>query len=143
MERKEVALPEGVIDAHEWRRCLGWAKLSSILDKYLEAMRPGSRQEKQSNPGCLCGCGESPTGKGRLFCQGHSILMVELAKRYVRGEVRPDEEQMRYLKTSGKLDAACARVRIEDSSGRRRDSQARELAKPRPGWTGRITRGGV
>lgn len=132
VEKDEAVLPEGVIDAREWRRCLGWAKLSSILDKYLETLRPEGRQEKQSNPECLCGCGE-PVQKGRLFCQGHSILMVELAKRYVRGEVQPDKEQMRYLRDSGKLNAARTRVRVEDSSGRRRDSQARELAKPRSG----------
>lgn len=146
VEKKEAALPEGVIDAHKWRRWLGIAKLASILGKYLDATRPEGKQveeQQRPNPECLCGCGESPTGKGRLFCQGHSILMVELAKRYVRAELQPDKEQMRYLETSGKLDAARARVRVEDSSGRRRESQALRPAKPRPGSTGRVTRGGV
>ena len=94
--------------------------------------------ERRSNPECLCGCGE-PVQKGRLFCQGHSIRMVELAKRYVRGEVRPDEEQMRYLETSGKLDAARVRVQVEDSSSRgRRPSEGMRVERAEPRMVPRV-----
>ena len=113
VEKDEAALPEGVIDAHEWRRWLG---------------------QQRPIETCLCGCGET-VREGRLFCLGgHSDRMVELAKRHVRGEVQPDEGQMRYLEISGKLDDARARVRAEDSSSRgRRPSQGMraERAEPR------------
>ena len=110
VEKMEASLPEGVIDAHEWRRWLG---------------------QQRPIETCLCGCGE-PVREGRLFCLGgHSVRMVELAKRHVRGEVQPDEGQMRYLETSGKLDAARARVRVEDSSGRGRRPSGGMRAEPR------------
>ena len=104
------------------------AELEEYTARLLKMVCPSGRgEQRQRNAGCLCGCGFSPTRKESLFCQGHSIRMVELAKRYVRGEVRPDEGQMRYLRDSGKLDAAVDRVKLENAEWRRVVEKGRKM----------------
>jgi hypothetical protein len=60
---------------------------------------------------CLCSCGRRT--KGGRFLPGHDVRMVTLGKGYVHGEVEPTEEQMEYLRESGKLDRARKQVEKE------------------------------
>jgi len=60
---------------------------------------------------CLCGCREPVA---RLFKAGHDQRLVTFAKEYVRGERDLTPEQMEYLRVSGKLERAKARVADED-----------------------------
>ena len=81
---------------------------------------------------CLCGCGLRTRG-GR-FRTGHDQRLVRLAKRYVRGEVEPNEEQLEYVEQSGKLERAKAQVAKEDQrkaeKAKMRDVKLSERAKP-------------
>ena len=81
---------------------------------------------------CLCACGLRTRG-GR-FRTGHDQRLVTLAKRYVRGEATPNEEQMEYIEKSGKLERAKAQVAKEDQrkaeKAKMRDVKLSERAKP-------------
>ncbi len=76
---------------------------------------------------CLCGiCGEMAA---KTFRPGHDMRMVSLAKAYVRGEATPNDEQMQYIESSGKLDRARAQVAKDEAKRAEREAKKAEAQK--------------
>ena len=89
--------------------------------------QPTSRISKDDTLSpCLCGCGELVA---RRFKPGHDMRMVSLAKAHLRGEAEPSEEQLDYLKESGKLERA--RQQIEKEQARRQEKIAKKTEAQR------------
>jgi len=72
----------------------------------------------------MCACGTRT--KGGRFAPGHDVRMVSYAKEYLRGERELTDEQMIYVRDSGKLERASKRLTEEE---RRRREQAARKAK--------------
>ena len=71
----------------------------------------GKNDRTPTKTACLCGCGELVA---RTFKASHDQRLVTFAKEHVRGERDLTPEQMEYLRVSGKLERAKARVADED-----------------------------
>jgi hypothetical protein len=75
--------------------------------------QPVSRMSKDDRSReCLCACGTRT--KGGRFVPGHDVRMVSYAKEYLRGERNLTDEQMAYVRESGKLDRARTRLAEEE-----------------------------
>ena len=74
---------------------------------------------------CLCSCGRRT--KGGRFIAGHDMRLVTYAKEYIRGERKLTEEQIAYVRESGKLDRA--KVQVEKEDARRREKEQRKVAR--------------
>jgi hypothetical protein len=66
----------------------------------------------------MCAC-ETRT-KGGRFAPGHDVRMVSYALEYLRGERELTDEQMAYVRESGKLERA--RTRLAEEERRTRSS---------------------
>jgi hypothetical protein len=74
---------------------------------------------------CMCACGTRT--KGGRFAPGHDVRMVSYAKEYLRGERELTDEQMAYVRDSGKLERA--RARLAEEERRRREQAARKAER--------------
>jgi hypothetical protein len=87
--------------------------------------QPVSRISKDDRSrACMCACGTRT--KGGRFVPGHDIRMVSYAKEYLRGERELTDEQMTYVRDSGKLERASTRLAEEE---RRRLEQVARKAE--------------
>ena len=74
---------------------------------------------------CLCSCGKLVKNR---FAAGHDMRLVTYAKEYVRKERELTEEQMAYLRESGKRERAKAQVEKEDARNREKVQRRAEHA---------------
>lgn len=58
---------------------------------------------------------------------GHDVRMVSYAQEYLRGERELTDEQMAYVRESGKLERA--RTRLAEEERRRREQAARKAKR--------------
>ena len=88
--------------------------------------QPISRISKEDRSRlCMCACGTRT--KGGRFAPGHDVRMVSYAKEYLRGERELTDEQMTYVRDSGKLERA--RTRLAEEERRRREQAARKAER--------------
>jgi hypothetical protein len=88
--------------------------------------QPVSRTSKEDRSRlCMCACGTRT--KGGRFAPGHDVRMVSYAKEYLRGERELTDEQMIYVRDSGKLERA--RTRLAEEERRRREQAARKAER--------------
>jgi hypothetical protein len=88
--------------------------------------QPVSRTSKEDRSRlCMCACGTRT--KGGRFAPGHDVRMVSYAKEYLRGERELTDEQMTYVRDSGKLERA--RTRLAEEERRRREQAARKAER--------------
>jgi hypothetical protein len=91
-----------------------------------EPPQPVSRTSKKDRSRlCMCACGTRT--KGGRFAPGHDVRMVSCAKEYLRGERELTDEQMSYVRDSGKLERA--RTRLAEEERRRREQAARKAER--------------
>jgi hypothetical protein len=88
--------------------------------------QPISRISKEDRSRlCMCACGTRT--KGGRFAPGHDVRMVSYAKEYLQGERKLTDEQMTYVRDSGKLERA--RTRLAEEERRRREQAARKAER--------------
>lgn len=68
----------------------------------------------------------NPHERGR-FAPGHDVRMVSYAQEYLRDERELTDEQMAYVRESGKLERA--RTRLAEEERRRREQAARKAER--------------
>jgi hypothetical protein len=83
---------------------------------------PVSRISKSDRSRPCMACGEMTSGS--LFHQGCDMKMHRLAREYVRGERDLTDEQLEYVRESGKLERAKARVEKEREKEQRKAERA-------------------
>jgi hypothetical protein len=84
--------------------------------------QPISRVSKSDRSRPCMACGEMTSGS--LFHQGCDMKMHRLAREYVRGERDLTDEQLEYVRESGKLERAKARVEKEREKEQRKAERA-------------------
>jgi len=117
---------------HEEGRRTG-PRRASVEDSADRPPQPVSRISKDDRPrACMCACGTRT--KGGRFAPGHDVRMVSYAKEYLRAERELTDEQLAYVRESGKLDRARKRLAKEyrkrqQRAARRTERQAKAEAK--------------
>ncbi len=127
---KKVISPDSHRAVHEGRISVEEARELGREGSPFAPARKTVAKNDRSRP-CLCACGE--VSKAGRFKPGHDMRMVTLAKAWVRGETEPNEEQMEYLRESGKLDRARAQVSEEERQRQERIAKKAEAQRRKEG----------